>query len=115
MAAFGGLMMALKFSMPIMPRFDTQKVPPVNCAGWSFLSLASLASDLASLLMAKRFLVCVSLITGVIRPSSIATAKETCAAAYCLIAGWAPLPASDQEQLTAGTRRRASAEAFRMK
>ena len=77
MAALGGLMMALKRSTPIMPRLDTQKVPPVNWAGWSFLSLASFASCLASGLIWKMLFRWVSRITGVIRPSSMATAKET--------------------------------------
>jgi hypothetical protein len=28
-AALGGLMMAVNFGMPIMPKLETQKVPPV--------------------------------------------------------------------------------------
>ena len=80
MAELGGLIMAEKRVMPIMPRLDTQNVPPVNSAGASFLSLARLPRSLASELIWKTVFLSVSLITGVIRPSSIATANETWAA-----------------------------------
>ena len=81
-AALGGLMMALNFVTPIMPRFETQNVPPVYSAGASFLFLARLPSAFASVLIAKTDLVWVSRMTGVMRPSSIATANETCAAPW---------------------------------
>lgn len=76
-AAFGGLMIAQKRSIPAMPRLETQNVPPVNSAGCSFLSLARPPRALASVLIWKRLLASVSRMTGVIRPSSIATANET--------------------------------------
>ena len=82
MAALGGLMMAEKRSTPIMPRLLTQKVPPVNWSGLSFLSLARRPSDLASELIAKIDLAWASRTTGVIRPSSMATAKDTWAAPW---------------------------------
>ena len=81
MAALGGLMMAVNRSTPIMPRLEMQNVPPVNCSGLSFLALASPASSRASTLIWKIVLRCVSRMTGVISPSSIATANATCAAA----------------------------------
>src|SRR5690606_9425432 len=109
MAALGGLMIGRNFGMPIMPRLETQKVPPVNSAGWSFLSLAFLPRDLASLLISKTDFSWALKTTGVIRPSGRATAKET------LAAGWYLISVVDQEALTSGTLRRASALALRMK
>jgi hypothetical protein len=101
--------MAANLSMPIMPRLETQKVPPANSDGVSFFSLALLPRALASALIAKSDFRCASRITGVMRPSSIATANDTCAAEWCRIAEFS------HEQLTAGTLRSASAEAFRIK
>jgi len=40
-------MIALKLSMPIIPKLETQNVPPVNSAGVSFLSLARFPSAFA--------------------------------------------------------------------
>ena len=81
-AALGGLIIAQNRSIPIIPRFETQKVPPVNSSGASFLSRALLPSALASVLIAKRVFRWASLMTGVIRPSASATANDTWAAGW---------------------------------
>jgi len=39
-AAWGGLITALKWSIPIIPRLEIEKVPPTNSAGVSLFSLA---------------------------------------------------------------------------
>ena len=57
-----------------------QNVPPEYCSGLSFRSLASAASSRASTLIWKIVLRCASRITGVMSPSSMATANETWAA-----------------------------------
>src|ERR1019366_1663054 len=108
-AELGGLMIAEKRVMPIMPRLETQNVPPVYSAGASFFSFARWPRFFASVLIWKTVFLSVFLMTGVIRPSSIATANDTCAEL------WNLRPAASQELLTAGTARNAAAQALRMK
>ena len=77
--ASGGLMIAVNWSMPNMPRFETENVEPVYCSGVSFL-LSCESGEFASLLRISHRcdLRSASKITGVMRPSGIATAIPTC-------------------------------------
>ena len=68
MAACGGLMMAVKLSMPNMPMLETVIVPPWYSSGWSLPSRALVARSLDSWEMAARPLLPMSLMTGVMSP-----------------------------------------------
>ena len=91
-------MMAVKWSMSYIPRFETVKVPPYKklnirfCVikyhhtwyswGWSFPSRAFFARALASAEMVARPFAPTSLTIGVIKPVGVATATETSAFLY---------------------------------
>ena len=78
MPASGGLMMAVNWSMSNMPRFDTLKVPPVYSSGLSRRSLARPASSFTSAEISRSDFRSAFRTTGVIRPSSTATATLRC-------------------------------------
>ena len=70
----GGLMMAEKLSIPMPPRFETVNVPPWNSSGFIRLLRARWARSLTASLISRSDLFCAARTTGVINPSSIATA-----------------------------------------
>ena len=74
-AAFGGLIIPLKKSMPYIPKFVTVNVEPDIASGESFLSLAKLMRDLASREISERESLSASRIIGVSNPPSTATPK----------------------------------------
>ena len=78
----GGLMMAEKFLIPNMPRFETVMVPPWNSCGWSLPSRAFAASDFTSLLIWTMPLISAPKTMGVIRPFSVLTATLTSTWSY---------------------------------
>ena len=64
--------------MSNMPRFDTEKVAPVYCAGCNRRARASSASSRASRPISLSDFTAASRMTGVIKPSSTATAIPRC-------------------------------------
>ena len=70
-------MTAVNSSMSSMPRLETEKVPPVYSSGLSFRSRARPARSRASAAISRSDLRSAWRITGVISPSSIATAMLT--------------------------------------
>ena len=77
-------MIAENSSMPIMPRLEIENVAPVYSFGCRRRLRARSASALASAAMSASDFVSASRMTGVIRPSSIATATPMCTCEYCL-------------------------------
>ena len=71
-------MIAVNWSICIMPRLDTENVEPVNSSGLSLRSRAFFARTFASAeISLMRF--CSALkITGTMSPSSVATAMPRC-------------------------------------
>ena len=67
-------MIAVKCSMSNIPRLEMLKVEPVNSSGLSFRSRARPASSRDSALISRRLFWSAFRITGVMSPSSIATA-----------------------------------------
>ncbi len=49
----GGLMIAENSVMPYMPRFEIEKVPPVNSCGFSFPAFACMGTQVSSMLSEK--------------------------------------------------------------
>ncbi len=74
MPASGGLITAVNSSISNMPRFETENVAPVYSSGFSRRSRARWASERASVPIAESGFRSALRITGVIRPSSTATA-----------------------------------------
>ena len=72
--ASGGLMTAVKCSMSNMPRFETENVAPVYSSGVSLRSRARPASARASVEICRSDFPSAWRMTGVMSPSSIATA-----------------------------------------
>ncbi len=70
-------MMAVNSSIPNIPRFEMLKVAPVYSSGWSFFSRARPASSRTSAPIWAAPLRSASRTTGVMRPSSTATATPT--------------------------------------
>ena len=75
-AAFGGLMMPLKKSMPYIPKFVTVKVDPAIASGDNFLSLANDIRFFASWEISVNERESALRITGVSSPPSTATPKD---------------------------------------
>ena len=67
-------MMAVKFSMPNMPKLEILKVPPEYSSGTNVPDLARSTRSRVSEAILLRGFSCVSLTTGTIRPLSPATA-----------------------------------------
>ncbi len=99
-------MMAEKSLMPIMPRFDTLKVEPVISSTLSLRSRARRASSWASVAIWPSVLTSALRMTGVTRPSSMATAMPMSTRP------WRMIPSSLNEALASGTRRSARAAAL---
>ena len=78
MAASGGLITAVNSSMSSMPRFDTLNVAPVYSSGASFRARALSAKSLARAEISASPTRSAKRITGVMSPSSTATAMPTC-------------------------------------
>jgi hypothetical protein len=80
MAACGGFMIAEKLSTPNIPMLETVKVPPWYSSGLRPPSRARLAKSFEVAEMADKVLLAASLMTGVMRPASSATAiaRSTC-------------------------------------
>lgn len=95
--------------MPIIPRFETVKDPPIYCSGFNFLSLAWVASCFVCLAMLTSPLLFTLETIGVMRPPSMETAKETSAVAYLLI--WSP----SKVTLQSGTSLKAKPTALMMR
>ena len=72
----GGLIIASKLSIPIIPKLEIVIVPPFNSSAFNLLFFDLSINDFVSILI-QTFLFFMSLITGVIRPSSIAIANAT--------------------------------------
>lgn len=72
----GGLMIAVKWSMPNMPRLEMVNEPPWYSSGLSLPSLARPASALVSAEIAARPLEPTSRMIGVMRPLGVATATQ---------------------------------------
>jgi len=98
--ACGGLMMAENESMPIIPKFDMVKAPPVYYSGLSLFSLANWANSLVLIAICFKPFEPTSVTIGVIKPPSIETANEISCLLYLLM--WSPLKVT----LTSGTSRR---------
>ena len=109
MEACGGLMTAMKESTPYMPRLDTVTEPPVYSSGLSALRRARSASSLASAAITDRDFPSASRMTGVMSPSSMATAIPTSPVWNCRMRSpWS-------ETFTFGTLCSASPAALTMK
>ena len=78
MAASGGLITAVNWSIPNIPRFDTVKVPPVTSPAASLPARARPISSLASRATWVRVFRSASRTTGTTSPPSTATAIPTC-------------------------------------
>lgn len=75
-------MIAVKLSMPNIPKFEIVNVPPWYSSGLSLPSRAREARDLVSADMEARPLEPTSLMMGVIRPLGVATATQMSARLY---------------------------------
>src|SRR6266536_6037944 len=75
--ASGGLMTAVNWSMSNIPRFETENVAPVYSLGWSRRLRALSASSFASRPISASDFTSAFRITGVISPSSTATAMRS--------------------------------------
>lgn len=82
MIDWGGFIIAEKFLMPNIPRFDTVIVPPWNSCGCNFPSLAFVANTFTSLLIWTIPFVSAPKTIGVIRPVSVLTATLTSTLLY---------------------------------
>ena len=71
-------MTAVNWSISNIPRFETENVDPVYSAGWSRRLRAFSASSFASRPMRASDLRSAFQITGVMSPSSMATAMPMC-------------------------------------
>ncbi len=91
-----------------MPRFETEKVEPVYSSGLSFRSRARPASSFASREISLMRLRSASKITGVMSPSSMATAMPMWTRANCR------MRSPSQCAFTSGCRASAVAIAFMM-
>src|SRR5213079_3749213 len=98
MVACGGLITAVKWLMPYMPRLETAVVPPWYSSGFSLRERARVAKSFISLEMVDRVLVSALRMIGVIRPPGIATATPI---SECLCLS---MPASVQLTLQFGIR-----------
>ena len=76
-AAWGGLMIAVKRSIPYMPRFETVKVPPESSGGVTCLSRTRSISRRASRAIAPSDFWSASKIVGTTSASWAATATPT--------------------------------------
>ncbi len=106
MAASGGLMIAVNSSMPNIPRLEMEKVLPVYSSGFSFFSRARPASSFTSRAISAIPFRSASRTTGVMSPSSTATATPMCTCSY----RWMASPV--QAALTKGWRASAIATAL---
>ena len=102
-------MMAVKWSMPYIPRLETVNVPPWNSAGLSLPRRARSANALISVDIWETVLLVALKTIGVIRPSGEATATEMSACLCCRM----NVPC--HELLTAGTLGHAIAAALTIK
>lgn len=75
-------MMAEKFLIPNIPKFDKVIVPPWNSCGCNFPSLAFVANSFTSLLIWTIPFVSAPKTIGVIRPLSVLTATFTSTLLY---------------------------------
>src|SRR5262245_17774483 len=73
----GGLMTAVKWLMPNMPRLETDEVPPWYSCGLSFRPRARVARSFISLEIVESDLLSALRMIGVISPPGIATATPT--------------------------------------
>src|SRR5260370_42517857 len=76
-AAWGGLMTAINSVTSIMPRFETENVPPSRSAWLSLLLRAFSMSTLDSGAILRTPLTLASWITGTTSPHGRATARQT--------------------------------------
>ena len=63
---WGGLIIASKLSIPIIPKLEIVIVPPFNSSAFNLLFLDLSINDFVSKLRSERFLFFMSLITGVV-------------------------------------------------
>ena len=75
--AYGGFIIPENESIPIIPKFDTVNEPPLYSSGFNFFSLALPANSFVHIDISFNPFEPTSETIGVIKPPSIATAKQT--------------------------------------